>query len=75
VVIAVGEIDLASLTEQWCKKLVQKMELEYLRARWPDGTPAEFEYTLATVRLYLQLRWLGAWLEWTTDESALRRFE
>jgi aminoglycoside phosphotransferase (APT) family kinase protein len=73
--LAAGEIDLASLTEDWPTKIVQECELEYQRARWPAGAPADFERTLGAAQLYWSFRWLGDRPGWTTHESNLRRFE
>ena len=73
--IAAGEIDLASLAEGYSEKRVCQMGLAYQQARWPDGTPAEFERTLAAARLYLQFRWLGEKPKWTIDEDSFWRFE
>lgn len=56
--IAVGEIDLASLTENWPMAAVETCESEYQRARWLDSPPAHFQRTLALARLYWPLRWL-----------------
>jgi hypothetical protein len=73
--IAAGEIDLASLTEGWPAEIVRQCQLEYQRARWPVGSPADFERTLAAARLYLHFRWLGDRPEWTAPDSHLWRFE
>ncbi len=73
--VAPGEIDLACVTERWPEERVREMELEYQRARWPDGAPAEFARTLAAARLYLIFRWLGDRPEWTTGEECHWRFE
>ncbi len=73
--VAVGEIDLACVTERWPEEKVREMELEYQRARWPEGAPAEFARTLAAARLYLIFRWLGDRPEWTTSEQFHWRFE
>lgn len=73
--IAVGEIDLASLTDRWPAEIVQQCELEYQLARWPKGSSADFERTLAAAQLYQQFRWLGDRPEWTTHEGSLWRFE
>jgi len=73
--IAAGEIDLASLTEAWPTNIVQECELEYQRARWPTGAPADFEWTLGAAQLYWSFRWLGDRPAWTTHESNLWHFE
>ena len=57
--IAAGEIDLASLTEGWPEDIARQLELKYLKSRWPDGSPDEFQQTLGAARLYLHFRWLG----------------
>ena len=56
--VAAGEIDLASLTENWGAEIERQCELEYQRVRWPKGSPADFERRLCSARLYLQFRWL-----------------
>lgn len=56
--VAAGEVDLATLTEDWGTKIERQCELEYRRARWPEGSPADFERRLCSARLYLQFRWL-----------------
>jgi thiamine kinase-like enzyme len=70
--IAVGEIDLAALTEGWPPEFVQQCELEYQRARWPEGSFTGFERRLAAARLYLHFRWLGGQ---TDRDTSLSRFE
>jgi hypothetical protein len=57
--VAIGEIDLAGLTENWPPDIVRVCEREYARARWPDGEPDEFARNLDLARLYWTLRWLG----------------
>ncbi len=62
-----GEIDLASLTENWKPaSLVRECEERYARARWPEGPPEDFAEALALARIYWPLRWLG-------DRSSLTR--
>ena len=72
--IAMGEMDLASLIDGWPKKIAQQCELEYQRARWPNGSPSDFEKRLWTARLYLQLLWLGDMPYWTTLKGNSWRF-
>lgn len=67
--IAAGVIDLATLTEAWSPEIVRQCELEYRRARWPQGPPVDFSRTLAAARAYLSFRWLGDQQEWTNGES------
>ncbi len=73
--VGVGGIDLACLTEGWSEEMARKLELEYQLARWPDGTSAEFDRTLAAARYYLAFRWLGDRPMWTNGETSSRRFE
>jgi Phosphotransferase enzyme family len=73
--IGAGEIDLASLTEHWPADIVRECQVDYRRARWPKGPPADFERTLAAARLYLHFRWLGDRPEWTTRPKWVWRFE
>ena len=72
--IGAGEIDLASLTERWPPDIVHQCQLEYQRVRWPEGPPPEFERTLAAARLYLQFRWMGDRVKWTTRPKNHWRF-
>ena len=73
--IAAGEIDLASLVERWPTETVRQCELEYRRARWPQGAPADFERLVDAARLYWQSRWLGERPELTQHDDILWRFE
>jgi aminoglycoside phosphotransferase (APT) family kinase protein len=79
--IAAGEIDLASLTEGWADEVAHGCKLQYQTARWPDGSPGDFERTLCAAQIYLHFRWLGdlsaaAVTDWRIDQlhSAGRRF-
>ncbi len=72
--IAMGEIDLATLTEDWSQEDDSACKSEYRRARWPEGAPVEFERRLALARLYLLFRWLGDRPEWVTGERAEGQF-
>jgi hypothetical protein len=73
--IAVGEIDLVSLTDSWPADIVGQCELAYQHARWPDGAPSEFPPRLDAARVYHALRWLGDRREWTTHEDNLYLFD
>jgi thiamine kinase-like enzyme len=73
--IAVGEIDLATLIEGWPRKITRLLEVEYRRARWPNGSPADFERTVDLARVYVQLRWLGDKLEFTNERGSRERFQ
>ncbi len=57
--VGTGEIDLATITEDWPREISREFEQEYQRARWPQGAPGDFERTLDLARAYMQLRWLG----------------
>ena len=57
--IASGEIDLATLTEGWAPDDIERLELEYQQARWPQGSPYDFHRVLVAARIYIQFRWLG----------------
>jgi thiamine kinase-like enzyme len=64
--VAAGEIDLATVTEDWPDEYVEECNRVYCQARWPDGAPAAFERTLLAAQLYLWFRWLGDEQEVTT---------
>lgn len=73
--VAIGEIDLASLTERWSSTIVERCRAEYLSARWPDGPPADFDQKLDVAKLYWRFRWLGERPDWTTEEKSRWRFD
>ncbi len=66
----VGEIDLVSLTDGWPAKTQRYCELEYQRARWPQGAPADSELMLRTAELCLCI-YRVARPNWTSDEECL----
>lgn len=68
--LGAGEIDLATLTEDWSDEVVAECTARYQQTRWPDGPPADFDQTLAAARLYLLFRWLGDRPEVTDHDSA-----
>ncbi len=71
-----GAIDLAALTEgSWSPRLVRSCEREYVRTRWPQEAPPEFERTLEAARLYLHFRWLGDRSDRTLSEMSSWRIE
>jgi hypothetical protein len=76
--VGCGEIDLATLTEGWTRDEIGKLELEYQRARWPQGAPDDYQRCLGAARIYIQFRWLGdrqARLpDYTTYLDALHRY-
>ena len=72
---AVGEVDLASLTDGWPPVIARDCVTEYIDARWPDGEPGGFECRYVAAQLYWCLRWLGDQQDWTLHESMLPYFE
>jgi aminoglycoside phosphotransferase (APT) family kinase protein len=66
---AVGEIDLAFLTESWPEEIVKLCEAEYQKTRWPWNSPREFSRRLQAGRLYQKFRWLGDHPEWTSSQG------
>ena len=73
--IAAGEIDLAALTANWGAEIGHQCEIEYQQARWPTGSPGDFERKLCAARIYLCFRWLGDRPNWTSHPSYLHWFE
>jgi len=73
--LAAGEIDLAALTANWGPEIGRQCELEYQRARWPAGSPGDFERRLYAAQIYLCFRWLGDRPYWTSHPSYLHWFE
>ncbi len=65
--IAPGEIDLATLGDGWPPHVIRQLEMEYQRARWPEGAPAAFQRNVDLARIYMHLRWLGDLPEWGGD--------
>jgi hypothetical protein len=61
---ALGEIDLAGLTEGWPDDVASACVDEYRRVRWPDGAPADAADRLDFARVYWALRWLGHSPRW-----------
>jgi phosphotransferase family enzyme len=57
--IAVGQIDLAALTQNWPRRMVNRLTGEYIKARWPTGAPEHFDRLFGIARVYMTLRWLG----------------
>lgn len=70
---AVGEIDLASLTEGWDSDIVEHCKREYVRSRWPHGAPDHFEDALSAAKAYWSLRWLGEHAYWNRRKPAISR--
>ena len=67
--IGPGEIDLASLIEDWKEPAAQNAIEAYKVARWEDekNIPENFDHILLLSQLYFQFRWMAeefseAWL-------------
>lgn len=71
--VAAGEIDLASLTENWSEAAARECEQEYCAARWPGGAPVDFPRRLAAARMYWVFRWLG-WQPDRLDTKSCARY-
>ena len=70
-----GEIDLASLTEEWPAETVRRCRARYVADRWPEGEPADFDRTLKAAQMYLHFRWLGNRAQWTQAPRQRGTFE
>ena len=74
---AAGEIDIASLTEDWSAKKTRSYIAAYQRERWPEGAPAGFTRRFLAARLYFCFRWLGDYEDWSRyysgSSACLRR--
>jgi Phosphotransferase enzyme family len=57
--VSAGEIDLASLTENWEVDVAEACEAAYVAARWGGEARDGFRERLFAARLYLHFRWLG----------------
>jgi hypothetical protein len=60
--VAVGEIDLASLTEGWSREIGADIVKAYWSARSSisaNAKPEDFEKRLLLARIYFQFRWMG----------------
>jgi len=63
---AAGEIDIASLTEDWSANTTRSCIAAYQRERWPEGAPAGFTSRFLAARLYFCFRWLGDHEDWSS---------
>jgi hypothetical protein len=70
--IAVGEIDLAFLTDGWSHDLVRDCEFAYQWARWAERVPDDFHHILRIAHLYQQFLWLGSRPDWASANLAWR---
>lgn len=79
--VTAGAIDIASLTENWPQRAVERYKNAYLQARYAGALPdQDFERRLAAARCYLQVHWLGhepdpLRPEWTHRTSGAWRFD
>lgn len=79
--IAPGEIDLATLTDNWPQEVVERCQRAYVQARYSNSAPDQnFERRLAAARLYVQVHWLGYETdplhpEWSERTVGAWRFE
>jgi hypothetical protein len=73
--IAIGEIDLSTLTEKWSNKTIEKCIKTYKASRWLNETPNNFQEKMNSAQLYQQFRWLGEREDWTTSPKIRRRLE
>lgn len=77
--IGPGEIDLASLIEDWDEERKNIALKKYTQARWPDGnfSENEFEKRMLLVRIYFFLRWTGEYDDpefWMDRNNWFKRF-
>jgi len=71
--IGAGEIDLASLSEDWVTDEEEsRFQRAYRDARWPAGVPDFFEKRLFAARVFMQLRWMGEHPGWTEQPGEAR---
>jgi len=68
--IGAGEIDLASLTQQWSPELVIEGERNYQSARWSDSDSSGFREALIAARLYWAFKWIVITPECGDDANA-----
>jgi len=69
---ALGEIDVAGLTEGWPDDVASACVEQYQRVRWPDGAPPNAADRLDFARVYWALRWLGHSPRWRAKKVASR---
>lgn len=77
--IGPGEIDLASLIEDWDEERKDVALKNYIQARWPDGNFSEndFKKRLLLVKIYFFLRWTGEYDDpafWLHRNNWFKRF-
>ena len=64
--ISAGEIDIATLTEDWPLPDIKQFEIQYEKTRWEGGTPTDYYHVLAIARIYQHFRWLGDNPDWSS---------
>ena len=69
-----GEIDLFSLIEGWPRRTMRQCIEDYVKARWSDEAPREFDRALDAAYVHLLLRGLGGDPKYTTTERTRWRF-
>ena len=69
--VAMGEIDLATLTDGWPKAIKRECENAYAQARWSGKEPEAFRRRLKLANVYVNFRWLGG-KEWEKEKIYLR---
>jgi aminoglycoside phosphotransferase (APT) family kinase protein len=72
--VSAGELDLASLTEGW-PEVEEKCELEYQRARWPEGAPVNFARRIGVARLACYFYKLGSRQDGIADRDSVWELE
>ena len=65
------EIDLACLTDGLTANMERQCEIVYQRARWPNGSPDEFERVLGAARLCLYFHNLASRPDWPREAQGL----
>jgi hypothetical protein len=66
-------IDLVSLMQKWPGHVVRACKEDYVRTRWPDGSPEGIDRLLEVAGLYWDFRWLGDRPEWMTRRRVRAR--
>jgi hypothetical protein len=70
---APGEIDLASITEQWPAEVVDDCLAAYAGARWAGQEPGDLRRRVDLAGVYWSLRWLGQSSDWSRTERTRKR--
>ena len=67
--IDLGEADLVFHIDGWPAHVQEECLRAYQQARWPEGTPADFDQAFRVARLCLYCYQVGVRAGWTTDEQ------